>query len=60
MKKLTKKLSLNKQTISALNSAELKNLKGGLFTYSLSTGDICIESKARGANNGYECGKTAD
>jgi natural product precursor len=40
MKKITKKLTLNKETISALDKTQMLSVKGG-FTYSLSTGDRC-------------------
>jgi len=44
MKKLTKKLSLNKQTMASLDKAEMSQVKGGL-TYSLSTGNSCQMSQ---------------
>ncbi|RZJ23681.1 MAG: rSAM-modified peptide [Acinetobacter sp.] len=45
MKKIEKKLSLNKKTIAVLDNKEMANLKGG-FTYSLSTGNVCRLSNA--------------
>ena len=50
-----KKLNLNKETIAALDSKMMSEIKGG-FTYSLSTGARCQASKARGASNPYDCG----
>jgi natural product precursor len=47
MKKLTKKLTLNKQTMAALDKSEMQHVKGG-FTYSLSTGDSCKMSQEKG------------
>lgn len=49
MKKLnvSKKLSLNKETLVSLDKSEMMNVKGG-FTYSLSTGKACQKSKAMG------------
>ena len=44
--KMKPKLSLNKTTISRLSDTELSEVKGG-FTYSLSTGQICQESRAK-------------
>lgn len=40
MKKLKKKLTLNKETISRLNDQQMGKVIGG-FTYSLSLGDRC-------------------
>jgi len=40
MKKITKKLSLNKETLATLDNAEMRSIKGGI-TYSLSTGAVC-------------------
>jgi hypothetical protein len=56
--KLTSKLSLanlNKSTIAQLNNNDMGQVKGG-FTYALSTGALCKQSKALGAGNPYECG----
>ncbi|MFN8844565.1 MAG: class I lanthipeptide [Chryseotalea sp.] len=50
-----KKLKLKKETIISLDNLEMANIKGG-FTYSLSTGERCQESKALTAKNGYDCG----
>lgn len=53
MKKLnvSKKLTLNKETITSLDKNQMANVKGG-FTYSLSTGEACNKSKAMG--KGYK------
>ncbi|RZJ23682.1 MAG: hypothetical protein EON51_02040 [Acinetobacter sp.] len=45
MKKIEKKLTLNKKTIAHLDDDALANVKGG-FTYSLSTGYVCMISQA--------------
>lgn len=55
MKKITKKLSLNKETLASLDKSQMMGLKGG-FTYSLSTGDRCQKSNARtGAGPTCKC-----
>ena len=50
------KLSLNKETIETLDAQEMNAANGG-FTYSLSLGTVCKQSKYLGAENAYECGK---
>ena len=50
-----KKLNLNKETIAALDSKTMSEIKGG-FTYSLSTGHRCRASKGLGMNDPYKCG----
>jgi hypothetical protein len=50
------KLSLNKETIETLDTAEMNQATGG-FTYSLSMGAVCKQSKSLGADNAFECGK---
>ncbi len=45
--KISKKLSLNKETLSSLDKSEMMNVKGG-FTYSLSTGWRCEKSQRMG------------
>ncbi|MFN7337175.1 MAG: class I lanthipeptide [Cyclobacteriaceae bacterium] len=49
MKKLnvSKKLSLNKETITSLDKNQMMDVKGG-FTYSLSTGWRCQKSQKMG------------
>jgi hypothetical protein len=57
MKKITKKLALNKETISTLDKTEMMSLKGGI-TYSLSTGARCQKSAAVGGNGPTcKCGR---
>lgn len=51
MKKLTTKLSLNKQTLASLDNKQLSAVKGG-FTYSLSMGGFCHNSRELGASGG--------
>lgn len=55
MKKTGKKLSLNKETISALSGEEMSSVKGG-FTYSLSLGNRCQNSKELGQSSQFDCG----
>ncbi|MCX2582177.1 MULTISPECIES: class I lanthipeptide [unclassified Pedobacter] len=50
------KLALNKETIETLDNAEMNQTTGG-FTYSLSLGAVCKQSKSLGADNAFECGK---
>ncbi len=52
MKKLNKKLTLNKETIASLNNEQMGAVKGG-FTYALSMGARCIKSKGNG--HGVTC-----
>ena len=52
MKKLNKKLTLNKETIASLNDAQMGAVNGG-FTYSLSTGARC--KKSNGLADTYSC-----
>lgn len=49
------KLSLNRETIETLDSMEMNQTTGG-FTYSLSLGAVCRQSKSLGASNAFECG----
>lgn len=56
MTKSILKLSLTKETIETLDTQEMNNANGG-FTYSLSLGTVCKQSKYLGADNAYECGK---
>ncbi len=44
MKKLNKKLTLNKETIASLNDAQMGAVKGG-FTYALSLGHRCRDCR---------------
>jgi natural product precursor len=48
MKKVVKRLTLNKEAFASLDKSEMINVKGG-FTYSLSTGQSCQMSKAQGS-----------
>jgi hypothetical protein len=51
-----KKLSLNKETLRVLSSAELQEATGGAeaITYSLSLGDRCQKSNEM-SGGGYTC-----
>ena len=50
------KLKLNKKTVTSLTKTEMDNVKGG-FTYSLSLGSRCKNSKSLGAGSQFECGQ---
>ncbi|MFN6089866.1 MAG: class I lanthipeptide [Cyclobacteriaceae bacterium] len=52
--KISKKLSLNKETLSSLDKSEMMNVKGGI-TYSLSTGWRCEKSKGMGRSYKAHC-----
>lgn len=56
MKKLETKLVLNKHTVASLNNNEMSSVKGG-FTYSLSLGYRCKNSKSLDAATQFECGQ---
>ncbi|WP_118974939.1 hypothetical protein [Taibaiella koreensis] len=49
-------LRLVKKRIMALHEDSQEAIRGG-FTYSLSMGQFCRESKGLGANNPYHCGQ---
>ena len=54
MKKLNKKLTLNKETIASLNNEQMGDVKGG-FTYALSMGARCRKSNGFGNGNTCKC-----
>ncbi|WP_165370604.1 class I lanthipeptide [Hymenobacter persicinus] len=54
MKKVTVKLTLNKQTLASLDQKQLAAAKGG-FTYSISWGSLCRHSRQEGAGSRDEC-----
>lgn len=55
MKNRNSKLTLNKETVSALTNNEMSNVKGG-FTYGLSLGHRCKNSERLGADSQLDCG----
>ncbi len=58
MKKIkldAEKLQLNKEKITEMTVSESVQIQGG-FTYSLSWGAFCKESKGLGAGDPYTCG----
>ena len=49
------RLELKRQVITSLTQDNASNVKGG-FTYSLSLGQVCKNSKALGIGNAFDCG----
>jgi hypothetical protein len=54
MKNRIAKLSLSRETVETLDHAEMGQANGG-FTYSLSLGSYCKNSKSFGAETAEDC-----